>query len=92
MVLFARPELYNLLFSRIPSHKIHMSKKLESFGQDHVGVRVQFADGSTVQSDILVGADGAYSGVRKHPRQSKSTPSSRLAEYEQGVHLSHRSH
>ncbi|KAG0292953.1 hypothetical protein BGZ96_003483 [Linnemannia gamsii] len=31
IVLFARPELYNLLFNRIPSHKIHMSKRLEPF-------------------------------------------------------------
>ncbi|KAG0315046.1 hypothetical protein BGZ97_008705 [Linnemannia gamsii] len=66
MVLFARPELYDLLFKRIPSHKIHMSKRLESFDQDHVGVRVQFTDGSIAKGDVLVGADGAYSGVRQH--------------------------
>lgn len=65
-VLFARPELYSLLFKRIPPHKIHMSKKVLSFQQNHEGVMLLFSDNTTIHGDILVGADGAYSSVRQH--------------------------
>ncbi|KAG0060778.1 hypothetical protein BGZ89_011974 [Linnemannia elongata] len=65
-VLFARPELYNLLLSRIPLKKIHLSKKLMSFQQNHQGVMARFSDGSTIHGDVLVGADGAHSAVRHH--------------------------
>jgi hypothetical protein len=64
--LFSRPELYNMLFSKTPSHKLHLGKKLLSFEQDQDGVKVQFDDGSIVEGDILVGADGAHSSVRQH--------------------------
>ncbi|KAG0304659.1 hypothetical protein BGZ98_005231 [Dissophora globulifera] len=62
--LFPRPELYQLLLSRIPAEKVHMSKKLMSFVQNKDGVMVRLQDGSTVHGDILVGADGAHSAVR----------------------------
>ncbi|KAF9090069.1 hypothetical protein BGX29_011690 [Mortierella sp. GBA35] len=65
-ILFARPELYYMLFKRIPPHKTHMSRKLISFCQDKTGVKIQFADGTTAQGDVFVGADGAHSGVRQH--------------------------
>ncbi|KAG0281207.1 hypothetical protein BGZ95_006033 [Linnemannia exigua] len=65
-ILFARPKLYELLFKRIPPHKIHMCKKMMSFDQDYEGVRVLFEDGTVAQGDVLVGADGAHSSVRKH--------------------------
>ncbi|KAF9088857.1 hypothetical protein BGX23_007054 [Mortierella sp. AD031] len=65
-ILFARPELYYMLFKRIPPHKTHMSKKLISFCQDKTGVQIQFADGTTAQGDVFVGADGAHSDVRQH--------------------------
>ncbi|KAK3834914.1 MAG: hypothetical protein JOS17DRAFT_773038 [Linnemannia elongata] len=65
-VLFTRPELYNLLYKRIPPHKIHMSKKVLSFQQNHEGVMLRFSDNTTVHGDILVGADGAHSSVRQH--------------------------
>ncbi|KAF9088614.1 hypothetical protein BGX23_007235 [Mortierella sp. AD031] len=65
-LLFARPVLYDLLFNKIPRHKIHLSKKLTTFDQDSDGVVVHFADGSSAKGDILVGTDGAHSGVRQH--------------------------
>ncbi|KAF8970254.1 hypothetical protein BGZ46_010545 [Entomortierella lignicola] len=61
-----RPMLYNLLLSRIPSSKIHLGKRVVSFLQNKEGVMVRFQDRTTVHGDILVGADGAYSGVRQH--------------------------
>ncbi|KAF9088856.1 hypothetical protein BGX29_011689 [Mortierella sp. GBA35] len=63
-VLFARPALYDMLFKRIPPHKINMSKKIFSFQQNHEGVMLRFSDNTTFHGDILVGADGANSSVR----------------------------
>ncbi|KAG0281198.1 hypothetical protein BGZ95_006024 [Linnemannia exigua] len=65
-ILFARPELYDMLFKKIPSDKIHMSKKVLSFQQNHEGVMLRFSDNTTVHGDILVGADGAHSSIRQH--------------------------
>ncbi|KAF9114753.1 hypothetical protein BGX30_006492, partial [Mortierella sp. GBA39] len=65
-LFFARPELYDMLFKQIPSERIHMSKKILSFQQNHEGVMLRFSDNTTVHGDILVGADGAHSAVRQH--------------------------
>ncbi|KAF9101330.1 hypothetical protein BGX29_005777 [Mortierella sp. GBA35] len=65
-ILFARPELHTLLLKRIPPHKLHMSKKVLSFQQNHEGVMLRFSDNTTTHGDILVGADGAHSSVRQH--------------------------
>ncbi|KAF9125526.1 hypothetical protein BGW39_007326 [Mortierella sp. 14UC] len=65
-LLFARPELYEMLFKQIPSEKIRMSKKIHSFQQNHEGVMIRFSDNTTTHGDILVGADGAHSAVRQH--------------------------
>ena len=65
-ILFARPELSSLLFSKIPSDKIHMSKKVASFEEGKDGITVTFEDGASAHGDILVGADGTHSAVRQH--------------------------
>lgn len=43
-----------------------MGKKVMSLLQNDGGVMIRCSDNSTVQGDILVGADGTYSGVRQH--------------------------
>ncbi|KAF9146902.1 hypothetical protein BG015_011478 [Linnemannia schmuckeri] len=65
-ILFARPELYDLLYRQIPSSKVHFSMKVVSFEQDKKGVTITLGDNTTVRGDILVGADGAHSAVRTH--------------------------
>ncbi|KAI1318948.1 hypothetical protein EDD11_005382 [Mortierella claussenii] len=60
-----RSDFYNLLQSRVPSEKIQLGKRVLSIQQNEHGVRIQFSDGSSADGDILVGADGAYSGVRQ---------------------------
>ncbi|GJJ74645.1 hypothetical protein EMPS_07003 [Entomortierella parvispora] len=64
--LFARPDFYALLQSRVPAEKIHFNKKVLSMQQNKEGVMIRCADGTTYHGDILVGADGAYSAVRQH--------------------------
>ncbi|KAG0049880.1 hypothetical protein BGZ83_005311 [Gryganskiella cystojenkinii] len=63
--LLSRPRLYAFLQSKVPAEKVHFSKKFVSSEDTEEGVTVHFADGTKVQGDILVGADGAYSSVRK---------------------------
>ncbi|KAF9343934.1 hypothetical protein BGX26_005013, partial [Mortierella sp. AD094] len=63
--LFSRPKLYDLLLSRVPAEKIHYKKKVMSIAHNKEGAMIRCSDGTTYHGDILVGADGAYSGVRQ---------------------------
>ncbi|KAF9193304.1 hypothetical protein BGZ50_007564 [Haplosporangium sp. Z 11] len=64
-LVFARPDLYDLMLSRVPKEKILMNKKLLSIEQNALGVMIRCSDNTTYHGDILIGADGAYSGVRQ---------------------------
>ncbi|KAF9990257.1 hypothetical protein BGZ75_002891 [Mortierella antarctica] len=64
-IVFPRPDLYNILLSKVPKEKIILGKKVLSLQQNNLGVMIRNADNSTFHGDILVGADGAYSGVRQ---------------------------
>ncbi|GHF79708.1 2-polyprenyl-6-methoxyphenol hydroxylase-like FAD-dependent oxidoreductase [Amycolatopsis bartoniae] len=61
-----RGELRRILIESLPDGTIHWGHKVDSI--DAVGAggayRVTFGDGSTVDTDVLVGADGAWSRVR----------------------------
>ncbi|KAF9895651.1 hypothetical protein BX616_009146, partial [Lobosporangium transversale] len=74
--LCSRAQIHNLIHRQIPAEKIHLNKRVVSIKQTEppsdsggsggggVGVQIQFADNTTAEGDILVGADGAYSNVR----------------------------
>ncbi|KAG0350907.1 hypothetical protein BG005_009577, partial [Podila minutissima] len=64
--IVARPDLYDLLLKQLPREKILMDKKVMSFEQNKDGVMIRCSDNQTHHGDILVGCDGAYSGVRQH--------------------------
>ncbi|KAG0234132.1 hypothetical protein BGW42_006872 [Actinomortierella wolfii] len=64
-LIFPRPELLKLMVSKIPREKIYWGKKIVRTTQDTNSVRVFCLDGTSYESDILVGADGAYSAVRQ---------------------------
>ncbi|KAG0281209.1 hypothetical protein BGZ95_006035 [Linnemannia exigua] len=53
-ILFARPELYDLLFRQIPPGKVHFSNKIVAFDQDSYGVTGTLGDNTAVRVDILV--------------------------------------
>ncbi|KAF9947496.1 hypothetical protein BGZ70_002645 [Mortierella alpina] len=63
--MISRPDLYELLLKQVPTEKIHMGKRVLSIEQGKNGVMIRCADTSIYEGDILVGADGAYSGVRQ---------------------------
>ncbi|KAG0305464.1 hypothetical protein BGZ98_004085 [Dissophora globulifera] len=63
--LFARPRLYELMLNHIPPEKLTMGKKILRIEEKDSRVVIHCADGTRCEGDILVGADGAYSGVRQ---------------------------
>ncbi|KAG0032095.1 hypothetical protein BGZ81_011671 [Podila clonocystis] len=59
-----RPDLYNLLLTRISPDRIKRGKRLVNFRQTETEVTVRCSDGTFYTAEILVGADGAASTVR----------------------------
>jgi salicylate hydroxylase len=62
-----RAEFHEVLLNRLSSRcRTYPSKRLESYTQRPGGpIQLRFHDGSTAMCDILVGADGVKSVVRK---------------------------
>ncbi|KAK5827748.1 hypothetical protein F5H01DRAFT_101817 [Linnemannia elongata] len=65
-VLFARPEMQDMLLKKTPSEKIHLAKKITTLDHNQDGITITFDDNTNARGDILVGADGAHSAVLKH--------------------------
>ncbi|KAK3827971.1 MAG: hypothetical protein J3Q66DRAFT_6741 [Benniella sp.] len=63
--IFARPRLYELLRRQIPDDRVSCGKKVLRMEEKNNKVYIHCSDNSTYEGDILVGADGAYSGVRQ---------------------------
>ena len=61
-----RADLHETLTQLVPSDQIHLGKKLTALHQDEKGVELQFADGSSVHADAVIGADGVHSLIREH--------------------------
>lgn len=63
-----RADLHEILAEKAMSLKpdvVHLNKRATGFTEDEHGVVVSFADGTTVRGDLLIGADGLKSVVRK---------------------------
>ncbi|KAG0204790.1 hypothetical protein BGX33_008288, partial [Mortierella sp. NVP41] len=61
-----RHRFYDLLIRQIPKERLHMGKKIINTIEMAKGIRIEFADRTIAEGDILVGADGAYSTVRQN--------------------------
>lgn len=54
------------LLADVPPERMHASKKLDKFDQNSDGsLTLRFTDGTTHECDILIGADGIRSTIRK---------------------------
>ncbi|EKG10497.1 hypothetical protein MPH_12355 [Macrophomina phaseolina MS6] len=64
---FARAHLHQCLLRHVDPARIHLGKKTVAVEEDDAagGVVLKFADGTEARADLLVGADGINSGVRK---------------------------
>lgn len=60
-----RAQLLTELLRDVPSDRMHASKKLTTVDELDSYLRLHFEDGSTHDCDVLVGADGVWSTVRK---------------------------
>ncbi|KAF8950599.1 hypothetical protein BGZ46_004428, partial [Entomortierella lignicola] len=63
--VFARPKFYDILRSRVPDQNISFNKKVLHSEEKEGKVILHFSDNTSYTGDILIGADGAYSGVRQ---------------------------
>ncbi|TCB58212.1 FAD-dependent urate hydroxylase HpxO [Acinetobacter terrae] len=62
----SRSDLQNMLMDEFGRENIHLGKKMLSFREANDVVTVQFADGTKVQTQLLVGADGTHSITRAY--------------------------
>ncbi len=60
-----RATLHTILLNKLNGVKIHLNKKLKSLSQTNDEVNFIFEDGTAYTSNILIGADGIHSVVRK---------------------------
>lgn len=60
-----RPELYERLLAAVPPGVLQVGRGVEGFEQDETGVRLAMSDGEVMEVDVVVGADGIDSMVRR---------------------------
>jgi len=60
-----RPELYERMLAAIPEGMLRFGQRVDCIEQDDRAVTLHFADGSSAEHDLLVGADGIDSLVRR---------------------------
>ncbi|KAF9482275.1 salicylate hydroxylase [Pholiota conissans] len=65
-ITFHRADVQNVLLKHLPSTiPVHLSKRLVSYRESDQGTELHFKNGETATCDMLVGADGVHSVVRK---------------------------
>jgi 2-polyprenyl-6-methoxyphenol hydroxylase-like FAD-dependent oxidoreductase len=60
-----RPELYERMLAAIPPGVLRFDQQVNRIEQDDRSVTLHFADGGTAEHDVLIGADGIDSLVRR---------------------------
>ena len=69
---FDRATLRQILLADLDGY-LHYGKALDHYESDDTGVAAHFADGTTVRGDVLVGADGIRSAVRRQRAPQAAT-------------------
>ena len=63
-VALHRAELLSVLLGALPANSIHLGRVFLGWHQERDVVSARFADGSSIECDLLIGADGLHSRVR----------------------------
>jgi salicylate hydroxylase len=60
-----RADLLDVLSNALPPRVLRMNSRCVSYEQDGDGVTVMLASGEIIRSDVLIGADGIHSSIRR---------------------------
>lgn len=72
-MMFHRADCQTALLNCLPpSCKVSLSKRLSSYSQDTSQIQLSFQDGSKAECDVLIGADGYKSVVRRYLLQERA--------------------
>ena len=61
-----RADLVDILAANLPAGVVHTGYRAVSFKQNDALARVEFANGASVEADVVVAADGIHSELRPH--------------------------
>jgi salicylate hydroxylase len=61
-----RADLVEILAAGLPEGTVRTGRLCTGFEQDEDGARLGFADGTTAEADVVVGADGIHSVLQTH--------------------------
>jgi salicylate hydroxylase len=64
-LIFHRGELHALLARPVPPERVHLAHRCVGVEQDGKTVRLKFENGTEVEADVLIAADGIFSAVRR---------------------------
>ena len=64
-LVFTRIDLHKFLLSQVPKEKISLGKKIVAVEQTESTVTIRCLNSESFSGHLLIGSDGAYSGVRK---------------------------
>jgi salicylate hydroxylase len=59
-----RADLLRVIESQVPTGNIKLGRKCTGLDSGHGALRLTFADGSSAEADVVIGADGIHSVVR----------------------------
>jgi salicylate hydroxylase len=62
---FHRADLMNALASGVDAARLHLDHRLTGIAEDRSGVVLTFANGLVRHADVVIGADGLHSAVRR---------------------------
>jgi len=63
--IFHRGELHSMLARPVPPERVHLAHRCTAIEQDGDIVRAKFENGAEIEADVLIGADGIFSAVRR---------------------------
>jgi salicylate hydroxylase len=64
-MIFHRGELHSILAKAVPPARVHLAHRCVGLEQGADGVTVTFENGATAKADVVIGADGIHSTVRR---------------------------